>query len=113
MYPKQKIENAPFMWNCRVVRECNIHCSFFHVISLILILDPCYVDVSLVLKYAQDINEQEVVDFITSVVQTTSAEKNEKKVVKQIKNRADNLQDGYVELCSPVQIFVLPKSSSH
>ncbi|CAB3996489.1 Hypothetical predicted protein [Paramuricea clavata] len=74
--------------------------------------DPCYVDVSLVLKYAQDINEQEVVDFITSVLET-SAEKSDKKIVKQIKNRADNLQDGYVELCSPVQIYVLPKSSSH
>jgi hypothetical protein len=70
------------------------------------------VDVSLVLKYAQDINEQEVVDFITSVLET-SAEKSDKKIVKQIKNRADNLQDGYVELCSPVQIYVLPKSSSH
>jgi hypothetical protein len=71
------------------------------------------VDVSLVLKYAQDINEQEVVDFITSVLETTSAERNDKKIVKQIKNRADNLQGGFVELCSPVQIYVLPKSSSH
>ena len=70
-------------------------------------------DVSLVLKYAQDINEQEVVDFVTSVLETASAEKSERKIVKQIKYRADNLQDGYVELCSPVQIYVLPKSTSH
>ncbi|XP_028400177.1 integrator complex subunit 4-like isoform X2 [Dendronephthya gigantea] len=75
--------------------------------------DPCYVDVSLVLKCAQDINEQEVADFITSVLSSTSAEKSDAKIVKQVKNSADNLQDGYVELCSPVQIYVLPKSSGH
>lgn len=81
--------------------------------TVIWIPDPCYVDVSLVLKCAQDINEQEVVDFITSVLKSTPAEKSDKKIIKQIKNSADNLQDGYVELCSPVQIYVLPKSSGH
>ena len=68
-------------------------------------------DISLVLKYSQDINEQEVVDFVDSALAKTG--KLDKKVVVQIKNCADNLQDGYVELCAPVQVYVLPKSSCH
>ena len=84
----------PFFWTC------------------VLLLDPCYVDISLVVKYSQDINEQEVLDFAVSMLQTPS-DKSEKKIIKQRKNRADNLRDGYVELCRPVQIYVLPKSGAY
>ena len=72
-------------------------------------IDPCYVDVSLVVKYTQDVDEQAVLDSSLAIVQKTS-DNSEMKIVKQKKNGADNLQDGYVGLCPPVQIYVLPKS---
>lgn len=92
--------------------ELNEYSCFIIISRCFCFIDPCYVDVSLVLKYAQDVNEQEIVDFVSSMLDTT-AERSDRKIVKQVKNRADSLKDGYVELCSPVQIYVLPKSSSH
>ena len=61
------------------------------------------------LKYTQDVDEQAALDFALSMVQTVSQD-SDKKIIKQKKNRADNLQDGFVELCSPVQLYVVPKS---
>ena len=96
------------------MKSSQTHFISFHpsLIACVFHIDPCYVDVSLVLKYTPDINEQDVLDFTASVVQTPS-EKSERKIIKQRKNRADNLQDGYVELCLPVQIYVLPKSGAY
>jgi len=72
------------------------------------ILEPGLIEVSLVLKYTPDVDEDSVLSLGSHAI---SAADKEPKGVKKTKNSTDSLMDGVINLCSPVQVCIMPKAT--
>ena len=60
------------------------------------------------LKYTPDVNEEGVLQLGSHAANTTDEDS---QGVKQIKSSKDNLVDGVINLCSPVQVCIMPKAT--
>ena len=75
--------------------------------TCLCVIEPCYVELSLVLKYIPDVNEDSVINLDPSTTLASGGRDTQSK--RQVKNSTDNLADGVVGLCSAVQLCILPK----
>lgn len=73
-----------------------------------LILEPGLIEVSLVLKYSPDVDEGGVLHLGSHTANTTDEDT---QGIKQIKSSKDSLVDGVINLCSPVQVCIMPKAT--
>ncbi|XP_048588029.1 integrator complex subunit 4 isoform X2 [Nematostella vectensis] len=64
--------------------------------------ESCFIELSLVLKYMPDIDED-------AVVIPNSPHEQNKMILRQVKNSTDSLQDGVLGLCPPVRLCIQPK----
>lgn len=71
--------------------------------SLFFPTESCYIEVSIVLKYQADVDEQSVMQLGSSDVG------GEGSTLRQVKNSTDSLQEGVVGLCPAVRLCILPK----
>ena len=65
-------------------------------------------ELSLVLKYTPDVDEENVTTLDPS---TTSGSRDSQNPLKQVKNSTDSLKDGVIGLCAAMQLCILPKQS--
>ena len=65
-------------------------------------------ELSLVLKYTPDVDEENVTTLDPS---TTSGSRDSQNPLKLIKNSTDSLKDGVIGLCAAMQLCILPKQS--
>ncbi len=72
-----------------------------------LIAEPGLIEVSLVLKYTPDVDEEGVLKLGSHAANTTDVDS---RGARQIKSSKDNLVDGVINLCSPVQVCIMPKA---
>lgn len=60
------------------------------------------------LKYSPDVDEGGVLHLGSHPDSTTNEDS---QGIKQIKGSKDNLVDGVINLCSPVQVCIMPKAT--
>lgn len=70
-------------------------------------LEPGLVEVSLVLKYTPDVDEESVLKLRSREDSSTDEET---RGIKHTKSAKDSLVDGVINLCSPVQVCIMPKA---
>ena len=61
----------------------------------------------MVLKYTPDVDEKGVLKLGSAVANTSDVDS---RGARQIKSSKDNLVDGVINLCSPVQVCIMPKA---
>ena len=71
-----------------------------------LIAEPGLIEVSLVIKYSSDVDEADVLSLSSHAVSGSDVEV---RGTKKTKNSADSLTSGVINLCSPVQVCIMPK----
>lgn len=69
--------------------------------------EPGLVEVSLVLKYTPDVDEESVLKLRSREDSSTDEET---RGIKHTKSAKDSLVDGVINLCSPVQVCIMPKA---
>ncbi|PFX32501.1 integrator complex subunit 4-like [Stylophora pistillata] len=69
--------------------------------------EPGLVDVSLVLKYTPEVDEESVLKLGSREDSSTDVET---QGIKQTKSAKDSLVDGVINLCPPVQVCIMPKA---
>ena len=62
----------------------------------------------MVFKYSPDVDEGGVLHLGSHAANTTDEDS---QGIKQIKGSKDNLVDGVINLCSPVQVCIMPKAT--
>ncbi|XP_073255045.1 integrator complex subunit 4-like [Porites lutea] len=68
--------------------------------------EPGLIEVSLVIKYSSDVDEAGVLSLSSHAVSGSDVEV---RGTKKTKNSADSLISGVINLCSPVQVCIMPK----
>ncbi|KAJ7392804.1 Integrator complex subunit 4 [Desmophyllum pertusum] len=68
--------------------------------------EPGLIEVSLVLKYTPDVDEEGVLNLGSPAANTTDVDSSGYEANQSSK---DNLVDGVINLCSPVQVCIMPK----
>lgn len=72
-----------------------------------IVSEPGLVEVSLVLKYTPDVDEESVLKLCSREDSSTDEET---RGIKHTKSAKDSLVDGVINLCSPVQVCIMPKA---